>query len=95
MEACIPDIREDVASDAIKSIDLIKIFETADKHELEVEIPILNQIGIMTMCLFRKVSKTKLSTARYMLRENIREQHPTLPIPKNSYCTAENILTMY
>ena len=47
----------------------------------------------MTMCLFRKVSKTKLSTARYILRENIREQHPTLPIPKNSYCTAENILT--
>lgn len=43
MEACIPDIREDVASDAIKSIDLIKIFETADKHELEVEIPILSK----------------------------------------------------
>ena len=34
VEACIPDIREDIASDAIKSIDLIKIFEIADKYRV-------------------------------------------------------------
>lgn len=65
VEACIPDIREDIASDALKSIDLIKIFEINDKHELEVEIPIPstkeNKVNLLEKCYeFHNAIITKL-----------------------------------
>ena len=65
MEACIPDIREDIAFDAIKSIDLIKIYKINDKHELEVEIPIPsekeNKVNLLEKCYeFHNAIITKL-----------------------------------